>query len=329
MTGRPIFVVGFRRSGTTLLQSLLGAHPHIAAAPEMHFYFRIHDLRDHWGDLRDDDRAAATLHALLHAPAGLLDRGGFDETRLLGRFRRTDRSYRALLATVLDDFAERHGKRRWSEKTPNQLPAQVWSLFPDAQVVHVRRDPRAVVASAARLGREPAWATARDWVRFTRATLDQGAAAGADRFLTVGYEDLAAGPEPTLRQVMEFLGEPFDPATIDDPEGRRTPVSAPWQAEASTPVRPPRSEWSRLPAARRALVSRELQGALPALGYPPVDERLAGAGRLLAPARWPHLVRLARVRRRAARARTPAERYAAVQAFVTEELRGWSSGGTP
>ena len=49
MTERPIFVVGFQRSGTTLLQSLLGAHPRIAAPPEVHFFFRIYGLRDYWG----------------------------------------------------------------------------------------------------------------------------------------------------------------------------------------------------------------------------------------------------------------------------------------
>src|SRR3954447_2480432 len=101
MTERPIFVVGFQGSGTTLLQSLLGGHPRIAAPPELHFLFRIHDLRDFWGDLQDDAQAAAALHELLHAPFGLLDECGFDESALLERFRDADRSYAALLSTVL------------------------------------------------------------------------------------------------------------------------------------------------------------------------------------------------------------------------------------
>ena len=37
---RPIFVVGYQRSGTTLLQALLGAHHRIAGPPETHFIFR-------------------------------------------------------------------------------------------------------------------------------------------------------------------------------------------------------------------------------------------------------------------------------------------------
>ena len=34
----PIFVVGHARSGTTLLATLLGRHPHLAATPETHFF---------------------------------------------------------------------------------------------------------------------------------------------------------------------------------------------------------------------------------------------------------------------------------------------------
>jgi len=62
MSERPIFVVGFQRSGTTLLQSLLGAHPRIAAPPEVHFFFRIHQLRDYWGDLAETANAAQASH---------------------------------------------------------------------------------------------------------------------------------------------------------------------------------------------------------------------------------------------------------------------------
>src|SRR5436309_3360296 len=43
MTDRlpPIFVVGFSRSGTTLLQALLGAHSRISAPPEIAFFARV------------------------------------------------------------------------------------------------------------------------------------------------------------------------------------------------------------------------------------------------------------------------------------------------
>ncbi|MBV9254358.1 MAG: sulfotransferase, partial [Actinobacteria bacterium] len=125
MTPRPIFVVGYERSGTTLLQAMLGAHPHIAAPPELHYLLRIGELRDYYGDLADDASLRHALHDTLNPPLDILAGCGFDEDVLFEAARPTDRSYRALLQVVMDDFARRHGKARWSEKTPGQTARAV------------------------------------------------------------------------------------------------------------------------------------------------------------------------------------------------------------
>jgi hypothetical protein len=326
MTDRPIFVVGFQRSGTTLLQSLLGGHPRIAAPPELHFFFRIYDLRDYWGDLRDDARAAAALHELLHAPFGLLDDCGFDEAALLQRFAGTDRSYRALLTTVLDDFAARSGKPRWSEKTPQQQPRQIWSLLPDAQVVHIIRDPREVVGSAMSAWRHDVapWLLARRCRQFVLEAAAAGAKASAGAYLRIRYEDLADSPEPVLRQVCDSLAADFAAELLTRAQ-RATAVPAsgsPWQAEAAQPVRPAQSQWSsRLGAVDRALVTAEVRGALAPFGYPPPTRGQQRAGRFAAPWRLPGLLHDRRQRRAFARARTPEERYVATTAFIRERER--------
>jgi hypothetical protein len=325
MTERPIFVVGFQRSGTTLLQSLLGGHPRIAAPPELHFFFRIYELRDYWGDLQDDARASAALHELLHAPFGLLDACGFDEVALLDRFTDTDRSYRALLTTVLDDFASRSGKPRWSEKTPQQQPQQIWSLLPDAQIVHIVRDPREVVGSAASAWRHDVapWLLARRCRDFVLAADSAGAKAPGS-YLRIRYEDLAGSAESVLRQVCAFLGEDFAAEMLTSPQ-RTTAVPAsgsPWQAEAAQPVRPAQAQWSsRLGPLDRALVTAEIRGVLAPFGYPPPTRAQQVVARLAAPWRLPGLLRDRRQRRAYAHARTPAERYAATTAFVRERER--------
>src|SRR4051794_20410563 len=141
----PIFVVGFPRSGTTLLQSLLGAHPRIAAPPEIHFGTRIVGFAAYWGALNDDaglNRVAeATLDSrrLVHA--------GFDVDRVFERARTGPRTYAGVLDAVMTDFAERHGKQRWSEKTPHQSASDIWLHFPEAQVLHIVRDPRPTAVS--------------------------------------------------------------------------------------------------------------------------------------------------------------------------------------
>ena len=321
-SGRPIFVVGFQRSGTTLLQSLLGAHSHIAAPPEVHFFFRVYQLRDYWGDLSDDRNAARVVRELVNAPFGLLEGCGFDETALTQAFLTTDRSYGALLRTVLADFAARQGKARWSEKTPNQRPRLIWSVIPDAQVVHIVRDPREVVASAVTAWPHdaPPWALAERLGEFTAAVQADAQSASPESYLLIRYEDLATDPDTTLRALCEFLDEEFEPQMTSTAGGRSSalPKSEPaWQAEAVTAVRPPRTEWNtRLSLAQRALVSAAARGSVHALGYPPVPRGWLVAGVALAPLRMPFRFAQRARNRKVARIGSPQEKYEAVQEFL-------------
>lgn len=322
MTERPIFVVGFQRSGTTLLQSLLGAHPRIAAPPEVHFFFRIYGLRDYWGDLSVDANSRRVVRELVNAPFGMLDGCGFDEEALTRTFLTTDRSYRALLHTLLDDFAARQGKPRWSEKTPQQRPALIWSVVPDAQIVHIVRDPREVVASAVTAWRhdDPPWAIAERVRGFTTAARDDGASAPAGSYHLIRYEDLARTPAPILQEVCAFLGEEFDERMIASVDERATavaPSEPDWQAEAVAAVRPPRREWDqRLSLVQRALVSAAVRDTVTAFGYPRVSRRWTLAAGVLAPLRLPFQIERRRRNRRMAQVTSAQERYDAVQEFL-------------
>lgn len=326
---RPIFVVGYQRSGTTLLQSLLGAHPRIAAPPEVHFWFRIADLADHWGDLRDDDRARAVVRELLDLPLGMLDEAGFDEDRVFEAFLRTDRSYAALLGTLMADFAERHGKQRWSEKTPHQRPVRIWSLLPDAQVLHIVRDPRDVaVSEAAAVRSVPAWLAAERCSRFTANAIRDAESRPAGSYLRLRYEDLARDPEQVMRTALDFLGETYPPELVTATRHATPAISGertPWQHEAAQPVRAPRAGWSSLSPRRRALVAAKTADIVDRLGYPNAPAGLVFLGEALMattwPVRWREHRRAVRIARRA---RTPAQRHAEVRSFIAEQAHRWS-----
>ena len=49
---RPVIVVGCARSGTTLLQSMIHAHPRLAMPPENRFMMPLYRSRRNFGDLR-------------------------------------------------------------------------------------------------------------------------------------------------------------------------------------------------------------------------------------------------------------------------------------
>ena len=93
-------VVGHPRSGTTLLRRLLDAHPDIAAPPELHLFGACARF------LRSERNAAGLDIGVLSGLAF----AGFPDDEVLS-------ALRAFAFGFLDDYAARHGKRRWVEKT--------------------------------------------------------------------------------------------------------------------------------------------------------------------------------------------------------------------
>ncbi|MHB1445624.1 MAG: sulfotransferase family protein [Acidimicrobiales bacterium] len=320
---RPIFVIGAARSGTTLLQAMLGAHPSIAALPEMHFWFRIVNLSDYWGDLTDPARFRDALSELVSLPAGLLDRFGFDVSRLMAHLPGGPLSYASLLDAVGLDLCRREGKTRWSEKTPWQTAEQIWQLFPEAQVIHLLREPRRTISSTMGMPFNdlPAWKLAEQWDRYTVANIRSGTARGTRYYLQVRYEDLVRSPATTLGLVCSFLVEDFESSMLSHRQGTTAVFGGipAWQAAATGPVRPPEADGPRLSAVKRALIALSIRRNAAALGYEAPRRRTIVAGYALWPITLP--ARLGwRVRDWRNAGLSPAERYRVISRYTEERV---------
>jgi LPS sulfotransferase NodH len=289
---RPVFVVGFHRSGTTLLQALIGAHPRIAAPPEIGFYGRVFARRNTWGDLSDDAVLRRVVAAALDRET--LMQAGFDAGRVYERARAGARTYAGVFAAIMDDFAAQHDKPRWCEKTPLQPAPWIWEHFPPAQLVHIVRDPRDSVASHSKLPWDvPDPVTlARKWRAFTREAMRAGAAREPTSYLRIRYEDLAREPAAVLPQVFSFLGEDFDAGVVTDVDRRRStvmPVATGWLGKVLEPITPPaEGAWrDTLPRAAQLRMAPIVGPLLARLGYPPSTSGEAAAGRALNAVRAP------------------------------------------
>lgn len=187
----PIFVIGSPRSGTTLLRLMLDSHPTISCGEETHF------LRD--------------LRAALARNWSLIETYGFPRAYWIDRIRTFYTDFQA-------DYLARRGKLRWAEKDPVYTLHLdfVDELFPDAQYVHLIRDAYDVVASfRERWGYRSALRVARaDWARYVGAGRAFGQRLPASRYCELRYEQLVAAPEPQMRRLLAFLGEPWNGSVL-------------------------------------------------------------------------------------------------------------------
>jgi len=111
-------------------------------------------------------------------------------------------------------LATKQGRSSWSEKTPfNILHIEfLWELFPQAVIFHIKRDPRAVIASMLRPGEYWAPDNAHDAALFLKSIYERWTHIKETvdftnrRFLELTYEDLVAEPEPILEQIAQTCG---------------------------------------------------------------------------------------------------------------------------
>src|SRR3954449_9011995 len=82
-TDRPIIVVGCPRSGTTMLQLMLHAHPRIALPPENRFVLPAYERRHEFGDLRAADNRRALGRWIVGTPQ--FEDLGLEEQRVIDR----------------------------------------------------------------------------------------------------------------------------------------------------------------------------------------------------------------------------------------------------
>ena len=196
MNNFPFFIVGCGRSGTTLLRTLLIRHPEIAIPLESLFiidYLRVQDRHE-----------LKYLNSLVIREPELEEWGiSVSAEDLLD-----SDSVPRMISRLHEIYAESKGKARWGQKTPRFVRHLdlLRENFPSSKVIHMVRDPRAVVSSLiqSNVHQSNAYHGSHRWKMDVRAGLTYELT-HSSRVLRVFYEDLVKDPEEVLKAISEFL----------------------------------------------------------------------------------------------------------------------------
>lgn len=217
--GRPMFVLGCARSGTTLLQLMLHAHPRMAVPPETRFVPEAYHRRVQFGDLSDTANLDGLLDWIMERKQSKFRDLHLDPDTVRRRAHEVPPTLGSVLGVFLEQYAARWDKPRWGDKRPSYVRRMplLLRLFPDAQFIHIIRDGRDCVAS---LKRMPWWEhgvppAVYYWVQAMRAGDWARANLRADQYVEVYYEDLVLEPRRELQRLCDFLAEPFDEAMLE------------------------------------------------------------------------------------------------------------------
>ncbi|GAA2891850.1 sulfotransferase [Streptosporangium fragile] len=302
---RPIFVLGCPRSGTTMLQLMLHAHPRIAIPPETRFMVSTYQRRLEFGDLNDSERRRELAEWVVNRSQTRFHELKLDREEVVREIVAGPPTLGSALGIVLRAYAAKHGKPRWGDKRPSyfQYTDVLLRLFPDAQFVHLIRDGRDCVASLKEMpwytgsvySAVSVWAEAIDFARHGAPKLPEGS------YHELRYEDLTAEPEAHLRRLCDFLGEDFDPAMCEPRAvaGIAVPAHKTWHARTHDEVTPERAgSWrQRLDAGEISLCESVLGDRLETYGYELSGAPKVDKSRMVSYERTAAKRKLARVKR--------------------------------
>jgi len=214
---KPFFIVGYPRSGTTMVASLLSRHSKVCVPPETQF-FRLFVPR--FKGFKSTDQCMAEFVKDRRLSDLCITLEELEPHRSL-----FDSDWRMLLPIALSIYSQKQGKNIVGEKTPGHIfyVRKIWQAYGDARIVGVIRDGRDCVYSNLKeewAGNNPQ-KHAAEWTIAVRE-IRRRRRERPESVMLVRYEDILQDPPAALGRLCEFVGVEFEMSQLSGTESSTT-----------------------------------------------------------------------------------------------------------
>lgn len=212
-SGRPVFIVGMPRSGTSLTEQILSRHPAIHSTGEQTILGEI--LKD-LIRFAPKEEGVPLVESINGMAANIWHRAG-------GKYLRRLDQINAESQYITDKLPANFALLPW-----------IRLLFPGAHVIHVRRHPLATLSSCIRTPfADPQLSfSLEDWGRFYGlydAMMEQWRPMMGGQMLEVEYENLVADLQGEIRRMLNFLSLDWHEDCLHPECAQRAVRTASWK----------------------------------------------------------------------------------------------------
>lgn len=230
----PVFIGGEGRSGTRLLRSVIGKHKNIFEIERETYLFGKSSVKKNQlfeKLVKNNDIDTLTLSILTSMiykkdiaykkiinkefPEEVINQ--FKEIKGLNEYKSIKNKFDCFNLCV-NYLTNKYGRLRWVEKTPSNIynMDEILNCYPDAKVIIIYRDPRAVCLSWLKkdkrksiLGALLSWKRA---IKQTTKLLNER----KNNIYVLKYTNLVLSPESEIKKLCEFIDEEFNPSMIKE-----------------------------------------------------------------------------------------------------------------
>jgi len=248
MKTKNIFIVGCPQTGKTLLSQILNKYEKICIAEETRFLRQLSGIGRHKqmkkiGDMSNNsnvDQLIDYMYSSIRAPYWTWLKRNIDKQAFKQRLLETERSEWAIFLLLMQIYAEQTkgpipNDIILGEETPTHLyyVPTLMKWFPQAKIIHLFRDPRALTVSRIKDAKRhhgglrakypslPSWLhdpsiTPVEVLHMTKFWFDaihlhnRYKQLYSQRYHFLRFEDMVSEPEKRIKQVCKFLNTPFE-----------------------------------------------------------------------------------------------------------------------